>query len=451
MTGFTITNSEFFYRNDSGVSLIEIMVVSVIVSILALLAMPAPGFSKKKDQELLIKETVSVVREALYRYRLDHFGEIELPDGTPAEAPMFPCYSSVKDYGNESGALDDSKGYAVNAVVTVADLLEASLLKSTCGDLDKRNMIVDFETGFSYYKTPHNASPCDITEILNSTEVLMTEDMLPLYFDDFTQKQYAGNYLVCFTVPFYQYTAYRAVFQWFVRSTNYNGEFRLELNDTNTLLSYNGAEFSPKNCGSILKTPNYKGLYNTSRPPPTPPDLPQPPYPDYAYLEVFQMPLLSPYLRGDNRTRRWDSVNVLTYQRSQGIPDDEIDLPGGFPRNPIIPRSIYLEIDHLDPFRIPERTYWEAHVRSLISPFGELWVPFNATLAEINGRFSTDRFVIDDVRFPDMQNLSNYYTNAAHFLTFFPLLDKDGNPGSISQEDRDAYLNITGEKYFWNF
>jgi type II secretory pathway pseudopilin PulG len=120
-------------RNKNAITLVEILVVSVIVSILALLAFPAPGFTKKKNQELKLKTTLDNVRQALYQYEQQHF------DYKGNGYPMFPCYEYLKEYTSEVAAT----GYGVSSlrIVTVADMLELALLKPTVADIDKRKKI----------------------------------------------------------------------------------------------------------------------------------------------------------------------------------------------------------------------------------------------------------------------------------------------------------------------
>ncbi|MDD2717992.1 MAG: type II secretion system protein, partial [Candidatus Wallbacteria bacterium] len=148
-------------NNRLAVSLVEILVVSVIISILALLAVPAPGFSQKKKEELQVKSTVSFIRTALYNYQQMHYWTRDILTGGVMQEITTPAFPAWEKYTNEYPQLT-SYGISTveiqtNGIKYMVDLLEASLLKPSDMEIDRRKKVLDSSTGYYYYNVPDGA------------------------------------------------------------------------------------------------------------------------------------------------------------------------------------------------------------------------------------------------------------------------------------------------------
>ncbi|MDD5092232.1 MAG: type II secretion system protein [Candidatus Wallbacteria bacterium] len=439
-----------------GVTLVEIMVVSVIVGILSLLAMPAPGFHSRKNEELQLKSTLSTIRSALYSFQQDHF------DFKGSGNPIFPTY----DYFRESSSTAAETGFGDNSssVKTLADFLESALLKPTAAYPDRRKKIFDFRTGYYSYPIPPNAFEV-------SKGIFPISDFeIEIQFSHEVQQKFSAVYFVEFRTPYENFPEYTAVFQW-VDSSILLGLNEFKLRIFNNGISKNAWTYlDPLNCGSIISSNEYDN----------------PALLDDGRLKVYCLPLLPPYLHGNYRTMRWDSPRVLDYYTTDPVGPgktlDQVDLPPGFPLNPAIPPSSikrrFLNPDFnpwpftapgCQPNDQPERIYWEAHVTDLDDKDNNYWVPLSLYTSEVEDLLLTARYCVDDIRFPslDAKNFDNsgrltfYEKKCALYgfagqpgqcfaQEFFPLLDKN-HDGGITDADRQRFLNVVGELYYWQF
>ncbi|MDD2717490.1 MAG: hypothetical protein PHW04_16490 [Candidatus Wallbacteria bacterium] len=344
-----------------------------------------------------------------------------------------------------------------NGIKYMVDLLEASLLKPTDMEIDRRKKVLDFSTGYYYYNVPdgaYYAKPMLPPDTIDSGEVIFKIS------GEASVKACSGIFFVNYDVAFKYYPYYHAKFQWLVKSENSSGDYRCTIDNGHALIfTSTGLPFTPTNAGTILAVNNYTGLY---------------PIPQYSYLEVFRLPSLPPCIRGSRRTRGWDTPNVfkLAQRSDPNITPVNIDFSPGFPENPVIPKTEFARLyddtvhnDHVlgDQVQMAERVCWEAHVTTLDLLSKQMWVPLNALIYDVDNPsnpqsllniLGTTKFVVDDVRFPsldDASSPSNFYGGSAiTFMSYFPMLDVDGC-GTVSQRDRDRYLNITGEKHYWDF
>ena len=444
MTSFFINRSKL---NAKAVTLVEILVVSVIVSILALLAMPAPGFTKKKNQELKLKATLDEVRQALYQYEQHHFDYKGAIFPNFPGSPLFPCYEYMKEYTQEVAA-NSSYGTASCRIVTIADMLEMALLKPTVADIDKRKKIYDFVTGYWKYEHPDGTmSPVSPKTGTYSSDATYINGIA--FIDGSEYQKYTWRFIAEYTTPFADFPQYEHTFQWLINSYISGGNAVFDINDSYLL---NSPEVTLN--GGIIPDYDGDGIGDYK-------DIAKKMEVSASIIQLYPLPLLPPFMRGDKSVARWDTHECVT---------EYGETAAGFPANPVIPnasREIILNLPNSN----PQRVYWEAHIVSFKSDGSidkQYWVPFSCLLynstgdaggsADINSIYSllgnSFNFWIDDIRFPKIEKStgwnSTFYGNAANFYSYFPLLDAN-NDGAITDADRDGYENITGERYYWEF
>ena len=71
-----------------GLSLVELLIVVVMLAVLAAVAIPITEWATRESREASLKETLRVVREAIERYRVEHFGQVPgYPGGEVTASP----------------------------------------------------------------------------------------------------------------------------------------------------------------------------------------------------------------------------------------------------------------------------------------------------------------------------------------------------------------------------